>query len=101
VLLFWKQCVDALNLLCFACRVIVLEDNDVLHMVGGGYGIYNTRQADVETAVPRQLQVLQMEVDQIMKVSRSWLLLRLLLPSCCPGTCPQQQRVQRLVCMQD
>ena len=48
-----------------------MEDNDVLHVVGGGYGIYNTRQADVETAVPRKLQVLQMEVDQIMKVS-SW-----------------------------
>jgi glucosamine--fructose-6-phosphate aminotransferase (isomerizing) len=46
----------------------VLEDNDVLHIVGGGYGIYNTRQADVETAVPRRLQVLQLEVDQIMKV---------------------------------
>jgi glucosamine 6-phosphate synthetase-like amidotransferase/phosphosugar isomerase protein len=100
MLLFWNQCVDVLYLLCFACRVIVLEDNDVLHMVGGGYGIYNTRQADVETAVPRQLQVLQMEVDQIMKVSRSRLLLRLLLlPSCCPGTSPQQQRMQRLVCM--
>lgn len=50
------------------CRVIVLEDNDVLHIVGGAYGIYNTRQADVETAVPRRLQVLQLEVDQIMKV---------------------------------
>lgn len=26
------------------CRVIVLEDNDVLHLSGGGYGIYNTTQ---------------------------------------------------------
>lgn len=48
-------------------RVIVLEDNDVLHIVGGGYGIYNTAQADVETAVPRRLQLLEVEVDQIMK----------------------------------
>jgi hypothetical protein len=48
--------------------VIVLEDNDVLHIVGGGYGIYNTAQADVETAVPRRLQLLEVEVDQIMKV---------------------------------
>jgi hypothetical protein len=55
---------------CCCCRVVVLEDNDVLHIVGGGYGIYNTRQADVETAVPRRLQVLQLEVDQIMKVCR-------------------------------
>ena len=23
------------------CSVIVLEDNDVLHLMGGGYGIYN------------------------------------------------------------
>lgn len=48
--------------------VIVLEDNDVLHIVGGSYGIYNTSQADVEAAVPRRLQVLQLEVEQIMKV---------------------------------
>jgi hypothetical protein len=48
--------------------VIVLEDNDVLHIVGGGYGIYNTAQTDVETAVPRRLQLLEVEVDQIMKV---------------------------------
>jgi len=27
-----------------AHRVIVLEDNDVLHLTGGGYGIYNTSQ---------------------------------------------------------
>lgn len=40
----------------------------MLHMVGGGYGIYNTAQADVETAVPRTLQLLEVEVDQIMKV---------------------------------
>jgi hypothetical protein len=50
----------------------VLEDNDVLHMVGGGYGIYNTAQADVEAAVPRRLQLLDMEVDSIMKVCRAW-----------------------------
>ena len=54
---------------CCCCSVIVLEDNDVLHIVGGGYGIYNTAQADVETAVPRELLRLEVEVDQIMKVS--------------------------------
>mgnify|MGYP001806916513 CR=1 FL=1 len=27
----------------FSCSVIVLEDNDVLHLCGGGYGIYNTQ----------------------------------------------------------
>ena len=48
--------------------VIVLEDNDVLHLTGGGYGVYNTEQQDVEEAVPRVLLTLAMEVEQIMKV---------------------------------
>lgn len=48
--------------------VIVLEDNDVVHLSGGGYGVYNTEQSDVEEAVPRVLLTLQMEVEQIMKV---------------------------------
>jgi hypothetical protein len=56
-------------LLCI--RVIVLEDGDILHAVGGGYGIYNTAMTDVEEAVPRVLQTLQMEVESIMKVSRA------------------------------
>ena len=46
----------------------MLEDNDVLHLTGGGYGIYNTGGSDVEEAVPRVLLTLQMEVEQIMKV---------------------------------
>lgn len=49
-----------------------MEDNDVLHVVGGGYGIYNTSMTDVEEAVPRVLQTLQVEVDQIMKVRTRW-----------------------------
>jgi hypothetical protein len=40
----------------------------VLHVVGGGYGIYNTSMTDVEEAVPRVLQTLQYEVESIMKV---------------------------------
>ena len=52
----------------FVRRVIVLEDNDVLNLTGGGYGIYNTEGSDVEEAVPRVLLTLQMEVEQIMKV---------------------------------
>ncbi len=47
--------------------MIVLEDNDILHLCGGGYGIYNTEQTNVEEAVPRVLLTLQMEVEQIMK----------------------------------
>ncbi|KAJ9519758.1 hypothetical protein QJQ45_013440 [Haematococcus lacustris] len=56
------RCVDVLH-----ARVIVMEDNDVLHLTGGGYGIYNTSQQDVEEAVPRVLLTLQVEVEQIMK----------------------------------
>jgi len=54
-----------------SARVIVLENNDVLHLTGGGYGIFNTEGSDVEEAAPRVLQTLQMEVEQIMKV-RAW-----------------------------
>lgn len=60
------------HICCWLCRVVVLEDNDVLHIVGGGYGIYNTAQADVEAAVPRKLLLLDMEVDSIMKVCKAW-----------------------------
>jgi hypothetical protein len=68
----------------------VLEDNDVLHMVGGGYGIYNTAQADVETAVPRTLQLLEVEVDQIMKVC-----------VCLLSVCLDSQRPVTLSCTGD
>jgi len=54
---------DASALLEHTKKVVVLEDNDVLHIAGGGFGIYNTAQNDVEEAVPRLLQTLQMEVD--------------------------------------
>jgi hypothetical protein len=49
-------------------RVIVLEDDDVLHVAGGGYGIYSAAQRGSDETVPRALQTLQVEVDQIMKV---------------------------------
>ncbi len=71
-----RECVCAATRTLTLClrpglRVIVLEDNDVLHLVGGGYGIYNTAMTDVEEAVPRVLQTLQYEVESIMKV-RGW-----------------------------
>jgi glucosamine--fructose-6-phosphate aminotransferase (isomerizing) len=46
----------------------VLEDDDVLHVAGGGYGIYSAAQRGSDETVPRALQTLQVEVDQIMKV---------------------------------
>ena len=63
-------------------RVIVLEDNDVLHLSGGGYGIFNTEQSDVEEAVTRVLLTLEVEVEQIMKVRRRWYLITCLCVNC-------------------
>jgi glucosamine--fructose-6-phosphate aminotransferase (isomerizing) len=48
-------------------KVIVLEDNDVVHLCKGTYGIFNTRMSDKKLAVPRVLQTLEMELTQIMK----------------------------------
>jgi glucosamine--fructose-6-phosphate aminotransferase (isomerizing) len=48
-------------------KVVVLEDGDVLHVCGGGWGVYNMGQPDIEQAVPRALQTLEMEVEHIMK----------------------------------
>ncbi|KAL3156749.1 hypothetical protein ABBQ38_001024 [Trebouxia sp. C0009 RCD-2024] len=48
-------------------RVIVLEDNDVVHLCKGAYGIFNVGHADRRLAVPRVLQTLEMEVNHIMK----------------------------------
>lgn len=49
------------------CRVIVLEDNDVVHLCKGAYGIFNVGHSDRALAVPRVLQTLEMEVNHIMK----------------------------------
>ena len=51
------------------CRVVVLEDNDVVHLRRGAYGIFNALVTEKERhcAVPRALETLNMEVSQIMK----------------------------------
>lgn len=49
------------------CRVVVLEDNDVVHLCKGAYGIFNVGHPDRSLAVPRVLQTLEMEVNHIMK----------------------------------
>lgn len=51
----------------YLCRVIVLEDNDVVHLCKGAYGIFNVGHSDRSLAVPRVLQTLEMEVNHIMK----------------------------------
>jgi len=47
--------------------VIVLEDNDVVHLRAGAYGIFNASITERHTVVPRLLETLNMEVSQIMK----------------------------------
>lgn len=48
-------------------RVVVLEDNDVLHLREGDYAIFNMDAEERKAAVPRVLLTLEMEVSQIMK----------------------------------
>lgn len=50
--------------------MVVLEDNDVVHLRKGAYGIFNTladSEQERQRAVPRALETLNMEVSQIMK----------------------------------
>ena len=49
-----------------ACRVIVLEDNDILHLARGAYNIYNLQRDDPSAkvaSVSRALSRLDMEVS--------------------------------------
>lgn len=48
-------------------QVIILEDGDLVHVRGGGWGIYNVKETRAEYAVVRVLQTLEVEVEQIMK----------------------------------
>ena len=50
------------------CRVIYLEDNDIVHMRQGEYTVYNWSDVDsASVEVRRTIQTLTMEVGQIMK----------------------------------
>lgn len=48
-------------------KVIVMEDNDVLHVCQGGYGIFNADNANQNSAVHRVVQTLKIELEQIKK----------------------------------
>lgn len=51
--------------------MIYLEDNDIVHMKGGEYTVYNWNDVDSPSVeVRRTVQTLTMEVSQIMKVRR-------------------------------
>ncbi len=49
-------------------RVIYLEDNDLVHLRGGAYTVYNFGSGESPEEVRRTVQTLTMEVSQIMKV---------------------------------
>eukprot|EP00884_Botryococcus_braunii_P022432 jgi/Botrbrau1/8873/Bobra.50_2s0029.1 len=48
-------------------KVIVLEDDDIVHLQRGNYSIFNLRNECHKTEVPRALLTLEMEVNSIMK----------------------------------
>lgn len=49
--------------------MIYLEDNDIVHMKGGEYTVFNWSDVDSPSVeVRRTIQTLTMEVSQIMKV---------------------------------
>jgi len=48
-------------------KVIYLEDNDVLHVCQGNYGIFNTDNSDLDSAVPRLVHTLELEIEEIKK----------------------------------
>eukprot|EP00884_Botryococcus_braunii_P005254 jgi/Botrbrau1/1472/Bobra.178_3s0029.1 len=48
-------------------RVIVLEDDDIVHFQRSNFSIYNLRNECHATEVPRALLTLEMEVNSIMK----------------------------------
>lgn len=45
----------------------MLEDNDVLHLRHGAWGIFNVKHIERHAAVTRALETLDMEVANIMK----------------------------------
>lgn len=55
---------DAAAIVEHTRRVIILEDNDILHIHGNAYAIYNTEK---EVRSLRETLTLQMSVEQIMK----------------------------------
>lgn len=57
---------DASALVEHTKKVVVLEDQDVLHLHGGSYELVNATE-NASVVVSRALQTLEMEVSQIMK----------------------------------
>ena len=50
-------------------EAIPLEDGDVVHVMAGGWGIFNTLSANVEATVPRVLQQLDASLESMGKGS--------------------------------
>eukprot|EP00803_Ostreobium_quekettii_P007601 evm.model.scf_98.2 EVM.evm.TU.scf_98.2 scf_98:6056-11396(+) len=58
---------DATAMIEHTKKVIVLEDYDILHISGGAYGIFNSRNDNVESGVHRVVETLEVEIGEIMK----------------------------------
>ncbi len=66
---------DAAALLPHTRNVVVLEDNDLLHITVGNYAVYSCGRSHNEPhvlrpAISRVIQTIDMEVEAIMKVGR-------------------------------
>ena len=49
------------------CSVLILEDHDCVHIAKGGFEVYNAHQTSPSKSVQRVHQILNLEVNHIMK----------------------------------
>ena len=57
---------DHVVLVCF-CRVLILEDHDCVHVAKGAFEVFNAHQTSPSKSVQRVHQILNLEVNHIMK----------------------------------
>ena len=50
-----------------SCRVLILEDHDCIHIAKGAFEVFNAHQTSPSKSVQRVHQILNLEVNHIMK----------------------------------
>lgn len=50
-----------------SCRVLILEDHDCVHVANGSFEVFNAHQTSPSRSVQRVHQILNLEVNHIMK----------------------------------
>ena len=50
-----------------SCRVLILEDHDCVHVTKGAFEVFNAHQTSTSKSVQRVHQILNLEVNHIMK----------------------------------